>query len=465
MENKKKPKTTLKDVRKKMKKLTLAEKKQVKEEKQQQKQKEKESKQKQKITQRVKININIPSQKSSTPQIQNPLSSSNRDQINLLTSINEQLKRKDEPKKATENFNIPVSQQTTQTEPPQLTTNFDIPELIKPYRMKVPPPGSSNSSIVYDSYTPSSSDSLTDYGSYNTPNSLSFFPNTHSDSSIASSNEENLMEKIQKKVNERIKNENIKKKDEAISNEKLDKLNQTKQQVLINEEIKKRAKQKTDEDIKQLGDAFKKDDLINRVKQIEKTPLIDKPKDTSNLSLLEKVKEGSKDSYFVPTGEEFYKDLDEISREFENLNEPKTEDELQRFSPKLTTPLTPPQDTTGESLLEKVKRGRKPDTEEEKKQKAEEKKLIQQEKERVAEIEKRRKINEAENRKQEQQDKNKIITEKAFNILLQMVSPEEEKDLREAYDGGFIKDKEIKQKLKKLKYTPEQIKRIYSTEE
>lgn len=483
MENKKKPKTTLKEVRKKMKKLTLAEKKQVKEEKQQQKQKEKESKQKQKITQRVKININIPSQKTSTPQIQNPLSISNRDQINLLTSINEQLKKKDEPKKATENFNIPVSQQTTQTEPQQPTTNFNIPEIIKPFRMKATPPTSSNSSIVYDSYTPSSSDSLTDYGSYNTsnsyntPNSLSFFPNTHSDSSLASSNEENLMEKIQKKVNERVKNENIKKKDEALSIEKLNKLNQ-KQQDLINEEIKKRAKEKTDEDMKKLGDAFKKDDLINRVKQTEKIPIIDKPKDTSNLSLLEKVKEGSKDSYFVPTGEEFYKDLDEISREFETLYEPKPEDyteidkgqqqiedELQGFSPKVSTPLTPPQDTTGESLLEKVKRGQPTVSEEEKKQKAEEKRLIAQEREQLAEIEKRRKINEAENKKQQKKDKNKMITERALSILLENVSPEEEKDLQEAYDRGFLKDKEIKQKFKKLKFSPEQIKRIFSTEE
>ena len=479
MDNKKKPKTTLKEVRKKMKKLTLAEKKQVKEEKQQQKQKEKESK-KQKITQRVKININIPSQKTSTPQIQNPLSTSNRDQINLLTSINEQLKKKDEPKKATENFNIPVSQQTTQTEPEQPSTNFNIPEIIKPFRMKANPPSNSISSIVYDSYTPSSSDSLTDYGSYNssnsynTPNSLSFFPNTQSDSSLASSNEENLMEKIQKKVNERVKNENIKKKDEALSMEKLDKLNQ-KQQDLINEEIKKRAKEKTDEDIKKLGDVFKKDDLINRVKQ---TPIIDKPKDTSNLSLLEKVKEGSKDSYFVPTGEEFHKELDEISREFETIYEPKQEDyteidkgpqkiedELQGFSPKVSTPLTPPPDTTGESLLEKVKRGRKPESEEVKKQKAEEKRQIQQEKEQLAEIEKRRKINEAENKKQQKEDKNKMITERALLILLENVSPEEQKDLQEAYDTGSLKDKEIKQKLKKFKYSPEQIKRIYSTEE
>lgn len=389
-----KPKTTLKEIRRKMKKMTLAEKKQVKEEKEQQKQKEKESKQKQKITQRVKININIPSQKTSSPQIQNPFSSSNIDQINLLKAISEQLKKKDEPKKTAENFNIPVKQQSTQTFTPsqEIETQtepkkqspqaiFDIPELIKPFRLKEKTPSSSNSSI--GSYTPTSYDSLSDNGSFITPNSLSFFPNLHSDSSLASSIKENILDKIQKRVNEKVRSENIKKKDEALSIKKLDELNQ-KQQKLINEEIKKKTKEKKiDENMKQLGDAFKKDELINQVKQIEKIPLIDKPKDTSNLNLLEKVKEGSKESYFSPTPSEFSKDFDEVVREFESLYEvnpddyieidkgqQEIEDELQGFSPKVTNPLIPPQDTTGESLLEKVKRGRgRPrKTEEEKQQ-------------------------------------------------------------------------------------------------
>jgi hypothetical protein len=380
MDKNPKPKTTLKEIRRKMKKMTLAERNKVKEDKKEEKQKEKASKQKQKITQRVKININIPSQKTSSPQIQNPFSSSNRDQINLLTSINEQLKRKDEPKKAAENFNIPANQQSTQTEP--TAPIFDIPKIIKPFRMKVAEQSDDGS------YTPSSSNSLTDYGSFNTPNSLSFFPNQYSDSSLASSNENNSayreqMEKIQKKVNEQVKNENIKKKDEALSNKKLDKLNQ-KQQDLINEEIKKISKKKkTNEDMKELADAIKKDELINQVKNI---PVIDKPKDTNNLSLLEKIKEGSKESYYVPSQNEFSKDFNEVIREFENLYEPKPEDyieidkgqqeiedELQGFSPKVTNPLTPPPDESGESLLEKVKRGRKPDTEEVKQRKAKEK--------------------------------------------------------------------------------------------
>jgi hypothetical protein len=104
------------------------------------------------------------------------------------------------------------------------------------------------------------------------------------------------------------------------------------------------------------------------------------------LSLLEKIKEGSKESYYVPSQNEFSKDFNEVIREFENLYEPKPEDyieidkgqqeiedELQGFSPKVTNPLTPPPDESGESLLEKVKRGRKPDTEEVKQRKAKEK--------------------------------------------------------------------------------------------
>lgn len=389
----KKKSTTLKEIRRKMKKMTLAEKKQVKEEKQQEKQKEKASKQKGKITQRVKININIPSQKTSSPQIQNPFSISNRDQIALLTSINEQLKKKDEPKKATENFNIPAKQQSTQTETQTETApNFNIPELIKPFRMKP-----QNSSIV----------------SSNEANPAN--PLTVGGDRGRSPLEDNLMEKIQR-VNEKVKNENIKKKDEELNIKKLDKLNQ-KQQDLINEEIKKIAKSKTNEDMKELADAIKKnklkDELINQVKSI---PLVDKPKDTSNLSLLEKIKErsnqsynvpsdksnsslsgkvneASKESYYVPTQEEFDKDFNELSKGFESLYEPKPEDyieidkgqqeiedELQGFSPKVTNPLTPPQDTTGESLLQKVKRGRKPDSEEVKQRKAEEKKQKAEEK-------------------------------------------------------------------------------------
>ena len=104
-------------------------------------------------------------------------------------------------------------------------------------------------------------------------------------------------------------------------------------------------------------------------------------------------------------------------------------------------------------------------TEEEKKQRAEEKRIINQEKERVAEIEKRRRINEAENAKiQKEIDKTKT-TERALNILLTKVEFEEGKKIQEAYDTGFFKDKEIKAYFKKLKYSPEQIKRIYLTEE
>jgi len=501
MEKKSKSKTTLKEIKRKMKKMTLAEKKQVKEDIKQEKLKEKESKQKQKITQRVKININIPTQKAVSPQIQNPFSSSNRDQINLLTSINEQLKKKDEPKKITENFNIPVTGVATQTEPKKTATSlatqtaenfnnsattqtaenlpktaFNIPELIKPFRLKVVEPS--------------------DESTYNTPNSLSFFPNQHSDSSLASSNEENILDKIQKSVNEKVKNENIRKKDEALSIKKLDKLNETKgifdetQQILENEK-------KIDEDMKKLGDAFNKsklkDILINKVKEevSSKNPIIDKPKDTSNLSLLEKVNEGSKESYFVPTQEEFDKDLNEVSKEFQKIytegtNEGYTEidrgpqiieDELQGFSPKVTNPLTPPPETSEESLLEKVKRGggrtrmtdeERSQKEAERRQKAEE--LKNQTKldniQKALEIEAKRelervqkdieKINKKETNKQ-------LISDKAFNVLLSETPEAEKGSIRRQYEVDDLSDAKIKKILKqRYGYTDEEVKRIFS---
>jgi len=128
-----KPKVTYKEVKRKMKKLTLTQKNRIKEDKKEQKAKEKAEKQR--ISQRVKININIPTSKggqSSTTQeylrnpIINPLNQSSREQINLLNSINEQLKNKNKPVSINDMFKIPpkrtIDQGTgvaTQTEPPE----------------------------------------------------------------------------------------------------------------------------------------------------------------------------------------------------------------------------------------------------------------------------------------------------------------------------------------------------------
>ena len=116
IKEKAKPKVTYKEVKRKMKKLTLTQKNRIKEDKKEQKAKDKAEKQR--VSQRVKININIPSSvnKSGHP-IFNPLNQSSREQISLLNSINEQLKNKNKPASINDMFKIPARTIETQTEP------------------------------------------------------------------------------------------------------------------------------------------------------------------------------------------------------------------------------------------------------------------------------------------------------------------------------------------------------------
>ena len=125
IKEKAKPKVTYKEVKRKMKKLTLTQKNRIKEDKKEQKAKDKAEKQR--VSQRVKININIPANASplvssvnksgqQTP-IFNPLNQSSREQISLLNSINEQLKNKNKPASINDMFKIPVRTLETQTEP------------------------------------------------------------------------------------------------------------------------------------------------------------------------------------------------------------------------------------------------------------------------------------------------------------------------------------------------------------
>ena len=93
VKDKEKPKVTYKEVKRKMKKLTLTQKNRIKEDKKDtreralaQKAKDKAEKQKQKISQRVKININIPSSKGQQTPVFNPLNQSTREQISRLRS-------------------------------------------------------------------------------------------------------------------------------------------------------------------------------------------------------------------------------------------------------------------------------------------------------------------------------------------------------------------------------------------
>ena len=123
----KKQKSNYREIKKKMKKLTLAEKKQIKEKETKEKEQRKEKQQK--ITQRVKVNINIPrsamgSQSGGFSNFPYP----NMEQTSLLKSINEQLKQKNEPKTSNDLFSIP----NNVVNPPDLTNR----NVISPQRMR-----------------------------------------------------------------------------------------------------------------------------------------------------------------------------------------------------------------------------------------------------------------------------------------------------------------------------------------
>ena len=128
----KKQKSNYREIKKKMKKLTLAEKKQTKEKEKKAKELRKEKQQK--ITQRVKVNINIPrsaggSQSSGFSNFPFPFPKDNTEQTTLLKSINEQLKQKNEPKTSNELFSIPNNVVIN----PQDLTNRNV---ISPQRMR-----------------------------------------------------------------------------------------------------------------------------------------------------------------------------------------------------------------------------------------------------------------------------------------------------------------------------------------
>ena len=123
----KKQKSNYREIKKKMKKLTLAEKKQIKEKETKEKEQRKEKQQK--ITQRVKVNINIPrSAMGSQSSGFSNFPKDNMEQTSLLKSINEQLKQKNEPKTSNDLFSIP----NNVVNPPDLTNR----NVISPQRMR-----------------------------------------------------------------------------------------------------------------------------------------------------------------------------------------------------------------------------------------------------------------------------------------------------------------------------------------
>ena len=386
MDNKKKPTTTLKEVRKRMKKMTIGEKKQQKEK--ETKEREKKEANKQKITQRVRVNVNVPS--SYNPQMSGgmsggfPYTFANKEHTTLLKSINEQLKKKNEPVEIAQNFNIPPPKQTrvfeTQTEPTQ-TRVFETQTEPKPVKQP------KQTRII---------ETQTEPKPVKQPKQTRIIETQTETIPIQQQSYGDKLEAELYKILQ--EGENLIGPPQELPPQFSEKISPPPIPIITTPE--------------------------------KKIPIVTKPKEKSSLSFIEQLKQ--KQEEFKQQEEKTPEDIEVMEEE---LKQERTNPKYKRL------------------------------TAEEKKQKAEEKRIINQEKERIAEIEKRRKINEAENKKQQAEDEKKIITEKAFLILLQNVTLEEQKKLQESYDNGFLKDKEIKANLKKLKYTPEQIKRIFSKEQ
>jgi hypothetical protein len=384
MDNKKKPQTTFKEVRKKMKKITLAEKKQTKETKEKETKEQKEAN-KQRITQRVKVSINVPRSYSQQPSggVKSvfPYSFANTEQTTLLKSINEQLKQKNEPiSTALQTFNIPIKSQTTR----ETQTQQPIREEQQPIREEQQPIREEQQPIREEQQPIREEPELKD-------------------------NPDNPDELLQ----------------ESLKQTRL--------------ELERNLKQ-------QLPPQFTKKIELPPIPIItpnpaEQIPIVSKPAEQSAMTLIQQLKQKQE------------KLKEKEPQTAETIQVMEEEVQQQKKNPKYKR-------LTEEEKKQKVEERKKINEEKAQldeifqQQKAEERKKINEEKAQIAEIEQRRKMNEAENKKQ-------IERERGFIELLKNTDIAEHKDLQEQYDRGFLKDKGIKDKLKKLKFTTPQINNIF----
>lgn len=415
MDKKKKPTTTLKEVRKRMKKMTIGEKKQQKEK--ETKEREKKEANKQKITQRVRVNVNVPS--SYNPQMSGglsggfPQSFTSNEHTTLLKSINEQLKKKNEPVEIAQNFNIPQPKQIrtleTQTEPTQPRPEPIQIELPRPEPIQIKQPKPKPIRQEQSSY-------------------------------------DKLEAELYKMIQEG--------------------------ETLLKERPK------------ELPPQFSEKISPPPIPIIpeKKIPVVNKPVEKSGLSFIEQLKQKQEERQ-PRTTEEVQQMEKEINKNKPQLSlESSLKKELQKKVSEQPT-------RTEEDVIQieeeiKKKRGKPKLTEEEKQRRAEMKKMkaeetrqkiyeinrlkeqdkkqmekdkkkMIEEEERIKELEKRRKLNEKDNEKQQ-------IRNRAFAELLKYSSIDEQKKLQEAYDTGFLDDDKIKANLKKLKFTPAEIKKLFS---
>ena len=410
IKEKAKPKVTYKEVKRKMKKLTLTQKNRINEDKKEQKAKDKAEKQR--VSQRVKININIPSSvnksglQTSVPlgPIFNPLNQSSREQISLLNSINEQLKNKNKPASINDMFKIPARTIETQTEPTQ----------------------------QYSQGSQTRQPALNTQGTDYEPTQQ------YSQGSQTRVKQREQSTQQEPRVNRVIETQT----DEDFTQD-MDDINNELQQRLAQTRLPEQFSPKLETPIP-----------IIREPNIS---IISKPKEKSNEGLIEKVSKLTEEQLRAEEEaltqkmaaslmenpkmpdkekkqradarkEEVERQIDEAeARLVEELKEKVEKDIVKRKQP------------TGEYVSEKVKEieARTKATDNRNPEKNKEKEQI--------------KLVEAEYKRQQKEQKEQRGLDNAFNMLIQFSNLIEERKLTEAYNSGFLKKEDIRNKLKELK--------------
>lgn len=385
MENKNKPKTTLKEVRKKKTKM-----------KQKQKQKQQQSNK-----QTVKLNITTSGGGGGSGGSQQqkpsymPSSFGNQEHTTLLKSINEQLKQKNEPvARAPQNFNIPQPNLQENERDAERIRNLDEDYADINNRQQDFENELQGLPLQFsEKFAPTP---------VITPNKIPIVNKPRESSGLS------LFEQIKQKAEERNQrtNEDVK---------------------LMEEKIKENNPLKsTDSPLKQ---ALKKK-VEERIPRTEEQAL----------QLDEEIKK-NKGGRPKLTEEQKQENL----RKSEQIKEEKRQQAKEKKERKLME---------DEEIYQK-RQGTKEKADEINRLKEQDKKQKKEETERNKLLESRRKANEKDN-------ENQRISNHAFQELLKHSNDGDLKDLQEAYDRGFLTDKGIKDKLKKLKFTPAEIKRIFS---
>ena len=472
IKEKAKPKVTYKEIKRKMKKLTLTQKNRIKEDKKEQKAKDKAEKQR--VSQRVKININIPSSVNKSGQpIFNPLNQSSREQISLLNSINEQLKNKNKPASINDMFKIPTRTIDTQTEPTQQYSQGSQTR-VKQREQSTQHQGTGvaepQMNRVIETQTEGDdedfSQGMADINKQlqerlaqtrlpeqfspkvETPIPIIKEPTIPIISKPEESSNENIIEKVTRKGRPKMTDEEKKqraeqRKEERAREQEVERQIDEAEARLVEEEkqrqketgMQRRAREKSQVeeqfqiDLKEAEKGLTEEMALRKKmneEEIENTPaMMRKIKLNELLTNQQSLRQQVEDERLRLKA---LKEQNEKDREIKrkNYEEYLVLEKQKELKEKVEKDIRKRGEPKGENVKEKVK-----------------------------EIEARRKANEADNRKaeqkKEQEQKEKRGLDNAFNMLIQFSNPIEERRLTEAYNGGFLKKEDIRNKLKELK--------------